>query len=142
MNKKNRLNQSGLTLIELLISITITSIIVIVATSILVKGMNHYNTVKTENSLRDEADLIMVKLYRELYTTKLSDIEEIKHVNPLPDGTFSDNYIKYKETISPGTNKRTGFIGDKLYFREKEYIFQNDKVKLNTPTKKVNNYRN
>lgn len=138
MNKSNT-NEFGLTLVELLVAIALTSLIFTFATSILVKGMNHYKTISMETVLRDEADFIMAKFYRELYTLKETEIEKLAQDNKISEDVYRDNYILYKEKTLPNNSKvkyRTGFIDQKIYYENEEYKFQNNKIRLNTDTHK------
>ena len=136
---KIKKNELGLTLIELLVTMVLTIIIIIFTTSILIKSMENYQKIATENALRDEADLIMVKFYNELYTAKLSDIQSLIKENKLTDEKYRDSYIMYKEVLSNSGIKikeKTGFLNEKIYFKNEEYIFQNPNIQLNTVSEK------
>lgn len=131
MINKIRNNQHGLTLIELLATLLISSVIAIFAISILINGLNQYKTISAENVLRDEADLILVQLYRNLYTTKLSEIASLKQESLLSNGLYRDSYLTFKTS-----NLKTGFINDKLILKNNEYILQSKNIRLNTATNK------
>lgn len=68
-------NQKGLTLVELLVSIVIFSFVAVFATSLLITAMKTQKTVSSDIILRDEADLIMSSIIKELYTSKDSEFK-------------------------------------------------------------------
>lgn len=137
MNKILR-NKNGLTLIELLATVTLTSLIFIFAGSLLVKGINHYNNISTEIALRDEADIIMSNLVRTLYTTKESNI--INHLK-LPESGTSNYYLEIK---SGNSTKKTGFIEQKLVIDGKQVFLENSSIEITKESKieKVTNSNN
>lgn len=63
-------NQKGLTLVELLASIVLISIISIFIFSIVLKAMENNRVIQQETMLRDEADIIVSKFIKTLYSTK------------------------------------------------------------------------
>ena len=67
-------NQNGLTLIELLATIVILAIVSTLIFSILVKTLETNQNIQQETMLRDEADLIISKFIKTLYTTNQSHI--------------------------------------------------------------------
>lgn len=69
LNKKRK-NEAGLTLIELLASIALISIISILLFSLITKAIENNNKIHAETILRDEADIIMSKVIKTLYSTK------------------------------------------------------------------------
>src|SRR5690625_2615277 len=69
-------DERGVTLVEMLAAIVITAIIGIIGYNVLFSGISAYEQAKIETELRDEADIIMAMMLNELYTTKLSEINE------------------------------------------------------------------
>lgn len=63
-------NQKGLTLIELLASIVIMAIISIFTFSLIAKAIENNRVIQQEATLRDEADIIVSKFIKTLYSTK------------------------------------------------------------------------
>ena len=120
--KKLRDNK-GLTLIELLAAVTLTSLLFIFAGSLLVKGINHHNNISDEIALRDEADLMMSNLVRYLYTTKETDIVSTK----FPYNNTKNYYFEIKTSTG---NKKTGFIDKTLVIEDKTYPISNSKIVL------------
>lgn len=73
MNKFIRDNK-GLTLVELLASIILISVISILIFSILTKSLETNRIIQQETMLRDEADIIVSKFVKSLYSTKQGHI--------------------------------------------------------------------
>ncbi|UZJ80412.1 prepilin-type N-terminal cleavage/methylation domain-containing protein [Fictibacillus sp. KU28468] len=63
-------NEGGLTLVELLLSLSIMLIISAVAYFIFLNGMNSYKKTYTETLIRDEADVIMTQFMNAVYPAK------------------------------------------------------------------------
>ncbi|TYP70104.1 prepilin-type N-terminal cleavage/methylation domain-containing protein [Paenibacillus methanolicus] len=61
-------DEQGVTLIELIASLSLVSVVLGVVYSSITFGMSTYNKVRIENSLRDEGDLIMSSIITKLYT--------------------------------------------------------------------------
>ncbi|MEK3682295.1 MULTISPECIES: type II secretion system protein [unclassified Paenibacillus] len=61
-------SQQGFTLIELIAAITLFSMIVGIISMVTMFGFRSYHKITIENSLRDEADIIMSSIINELYT--------------------------------------------------------------------------
>ena len=121
-------NERGLTLIELLAATALTAIIAIFAFSILMKGIQHYNTISTDTAFRDEADLLMSSLIKELYTTKESQI--VKPQFPEPN---TNNYFFVMDKTDP--KKNTGFINKKLYIQGDEVPVTNSAIQITKNSK-------
>ncbi|WP_339251773.1 prepilin-type N-terminal cleavage/methylation domain-containing protein [Paenibacillus sp. FSL P2-0136] len=60
-------SQQGFTLIELIAAITIFSMVVGMISMVTMFGFRSYHKITIENSLRDEADIIMSSIINELY---------------------------------------------------------------------------
>ncbi|WP_062234097.1 prepilin-type N-terminal cleavage/methylation domain-containing protein [Fictibacillus sp. FJAT-27399] len=63
-------NEGGLTLVELLLSLSIMLIISAVAYFVFLNGMNSYKKTYTETLIRDEADVIMTQFMNAVYPAK------------------------------------------------------------------------
>lgn len=127
MNKILR-NKNGLTLIELLATVTLTSLIFIFAGSLLVKGINHYNNISTEIALRDEADIIMSNLVRTLYTTKESEIL----IREFPQKNTNNYYLEIKPG---GEDSRIGFVNQTIRINHLVIPVGNSKIKISSDSK-------
>ncbi|MCQ6266451.1 prepilin-type N-terminal cleavage/methylation domain-containing protein [Fictibacillus sp. WQ 8-8] len=68
--KKRIKNERGLTLVELLLSLSIMLIISAVAYFVFFNGMNSYKKTYTETLIRDEADVIMTQFMNAVYPAK------------------------------------------------------------------------
>ena len=76
MKLKNLKDDSGITLIELLLALALFSIITVIIISSLVMGMNSSKNVQQDVSLHDEANSIMTQLVRVIYVaTAVDDLE-------------------------------------------------------------------
>lgn len=73
LNKQLK-NERGLTLVELLASIVLLSILSIFIFSIITKTIEHNRVIQQETMLRDEADIIVSKFIKALYSTKQAAI--------------------------------------------------------------------
>lgn len=116
-------NERGVTLVELLAVITLTAIIGIIGYNILFSGISTYDRVKIESALRDEADLIMATMIQELYTLKLSEIQDIN---------FDEDSGDYYLTLDG--NNRIGFIDNQPIIRNREINLSNN-IYLTNETK-------
>ncbi|WP_158595071.1 PulJ/GspJ family protein [Oceanobacillus piezotolerans] len=113
-------NERGLTLVELLAAIVLTSIIGVIGYSVLFNGIATYDRVKAETELRDEADLIMASMINELYTLKLSEIK----VKNLPEAGTDNHYLVIK--ADEEENKEIGFIDGMVIINDNEVSLHNE----------------
>lgn len=146
-------NNKGMTLLEVLAVLVLTVLIFAIATPLLINGINRYNDIQTEITLRDEADLIMSKFFLEIYTLKESEIKKLNGFES--PNTHNNYYIEYdREYLDTTTNTMKnktyvlGFKDNLLYFKDEPYQFSNSSVQLSQNTKfsrieKIgdNNYR-
>ena len=102
---KRLTNESGLTLIELLATLVITTMIGLVAYAVLHNGFKTYDRVKIETALRDEADIIMAELMSHMFTLKTSEIES-RHLH---ENNAPNNYLLLKN------GEKLGFFEGKLH---------------------------
>lgn len=118
MNKYLK-NQKGLTLIELLASILITIVLSFFSYNLLVKGLDHYENIKSTTSLRDEADYLMAMLVKEIYTTKETEI------STFPDIDTNRYYFIISKS---GSTYKTGFDNGLLFVHGVPHSTENDKI--------------
>lgn len=122
---KHKTNEAGVTLVELLAAIVITTIIGFVIYGVLFGGFKTYDRVKIETKLRDEADLIMAELISDMFTLHTSDIEHLH----LPE-QGSDHYIQLKD------GKKIGFINhDVLLQKGPTSALQTGDIRLSSKSK-------
>ena len=69
-------NENGLSLLELLAAIMISTIIVAVGYNLLMTSMKTGEKIKVQTEMRDEADHIMGNLIESFYLTKTSDVDD------------------------------------------------------------------
>lgn len=142
-------NQNGLTLIELLATIVILAIVSTLIFSILVKTLETNQNIQQETMLRDEADLIISKFIKTLYTTNQSHIvrnisnQYIEVTNDLSkckkndDGKWiiTNECEKTLEPIGFKTKDNTTYI----YFKKEKYKVQNSNIKISENSKITGN---
>ncbi|TQR38480.1 prepilin-type N-terminal cleavage/methylation domain-containing protein [Lysinibacillus sphaericus] len=142
-------NQNGLTLIELLATIVILAIVSTFIFSILVKTLETNQNIQQETMLRDEADLIISKFIKTLYTTNQSHIvrnisnQYIEVTNDLSkckkndDGKWiiTSECEKTLEPIGFKTENSTTYI----HFKKEKYKVQNSNIKISENSKITGN---
>ena len=69
-----KLNNAGLTLVELLASLVLVTIISIALFSMIVSAIDNNRVIQQDNLLRDEADLLMSKIFKAIYSTNQTSI--------------------------------------------------------------------
>lgn len=97
-------SQKGLTLIELLASVVLLSMISIFIFSITVKAIENNRVIQQETMLRDEADIIVSKFIKTLYSTKQNHI--IKNTS----GTAGNSYIEVTNDIEKCLRNEDGIL--------------------------------
>jgi len=90
-------NQHGLSLVELLALLVISSIMSVLVIGILVNALNTEKKVKVDTQLREEADFYMASLINTIYTMKESEV-------------CREERDFYFETDCSGESKLTGFL--------------------------------
>lgn len=118
--------EQGVTLVELLAAITITTLIGLIAYSVLFSGFKTYERVKAEDTIRDEADVIMVQLISSLYTEKEADITK----KVLNDNESGNSYLEFNG------GEQTGFYNGLIYIKgEAISVLQSDDIILHKDSK-------
>lgn len=67
MRRKILLSAKGLTLVELLLTLSLVGVVSVLIVGVLVSGMNSYKSVNKQISLHDETNAIMTKFSREIF---------------------------------------------------------------------------
>ncbi len=120
-------NSKGITLIELLLALTIVSIVLTVSYPILTNGIRNFQEINSEVQLRSEADYIIGKILNEIYLFYPDTVEQL-----------TENKIVMKRTFD-GTNPtgsssryavEHGIIGNPKIKRNEELIleFENENI--------------
>lgn len=127
MIKQRLASQKGVTLIELLLAVAITSIVATIAVSVFIGGVNTYKNVTVQNAVRDEADYIMARFITELYSLKRSEVVSTH---------FQDGSKSYF-IVNKGNSgeKQIGFFGDKAMIDKEELKPQTDRFKISDESK-------
>lgn len=73
--KKLANNENGLTLVELLATLVLMSIVGALAYSLLSQGYSNYQRVNAESEMRDEADIVMSTLIKDLFSAKSNEVQ-------------------------------------------------------------------
>jgi prepilin-type N-terminal cleavage/methylation domain-containing protein len=124
-------NIQGVTLVELLASLLIVSLVAAVAYQVLFQGYSNYMRIKIETEMRDEADLILTSLTRDIFLLKSSEIQ-VKP--PCLPGQSKDSLIeitkKNHETNTIIENYETGFINNKVIVKGKHIQFYEEDIAL------------
>ncbi|MEK4128307.1 type II secretion system protein [Solibacillus sp. FSL W8-0474] len=131
-------NNKGLTLVELLAAIVLIIIVSAFVFRLLYSGIDTTNKIRTESFLRDEADIIISRFIKEIYSTKQSHIIE-----------NTGSYLEIAKDISKCTKDdvgnwlrnsnceiyKVGFLkeGDimTLVFKNGIYKIQNSSIQIN-----------
>ncbi|WP_017755974.1 PilW family protein [Calidifontibacillus oryziterrae] len=85
MRKFVNLNQRGMTLVETLITLLISTLILGSIYSVFTMGIKYYNKIAIEGQLRDEADYIIASILNEIYRLSPDEINDCG----TPDFCFS-----------------------------------------------------
>lgn len=122
-------SNKGLTLVELLATLTILSFIGIVIYSVLFNGIRSYERTMEETKLRDEADYIMANFIDKFFVLKASEITSY------PDENTNINYI----TVigNGGEAKFFGFKDGKIYVGGEELKLSNGDIELSGESKLI-----
>ncbi|WAA12847.1 PulJ/GspJ family protein [Fervidibacillus halotolerans] len=113
--------EKGLTLVELLATITIFSIVGTIVYAVLFNGIHSYERTMEETKLRDEADYIMSNLIEQFFTLKASDVIE------MPNLAKGQGYLKVRDK---GEEKIYGFKEGTLYIDNEEVKLLNPDVQI------------
>lgn len=137
-------NQKGLTLIELLASVVLISLISILIFSIVVKAIENNRVIQQETMLRDEADIIVSKFIKTLYSTKQSHI--IRNTTDGPGNSYIEvtsdlskceknesgaliNETECKKFMKPIGFKTTNGV-TKIHILDEEYTVSHSNIKI------------
>ncbi|MEH6938879.1 hypothetical protein V7056_13600 [Bacillus sp. JJ664] len=86
-------NQAGLTIVELLTTLSLLSIVLISMYGILTLGIKTYNKITVESTIRDESDYVVSRILNELYSTNYNHIELDNGDNSIAFYTFDQQMI-------------------------------------------------
>ena len=158
LNKKN-LNENGLSLIELLAAIVLIGIVSILLFSMTAKAIENNRIISQETFLRDEADIIVSKFIKTMYSTRQDHIinnvttsngnSYIEITNDLSkcrrneDGKFldTDGNVLNNDDLCRPTLKPIGFKKEnntiKIHILDEIYNISNNNIQV-LSTSKVN----
>lgn len=137
--------QDGLTLLELLATIVILAIISTLVFSMLIKTIETNKNIQQETKLRDEADLIISKFIKTLYSTNQNHIvrntgnqyieitNDSSKCKKTEDGTWiiNNSCIQTLEPLGFKTENNITYI----YFKNEKYNVQNSGIRISNKSK-------
>ena len=143
-------NSQGITLVEVLASITLFTIISVLAVNIFVKASETANNIQTDTELRDEADVIMSRFIKIIYSTNQNTIVRnitnendsyIEITNDLSKCHKDENENWIIDTECQNTLKMVGFqtTGNitRILFKDENYQINNNDIRI-SPESKIN----
>ncbi|MCM3765457.1 type II secretion system protein [Neobacillus niacini] len=147
MNNKHS-HESGLTLIELLAVLALMSIISFFLVPIVIQSTETTREIQIQNSIRDEADLIVSKLVKSLYETNKAHIIQNQtgtgysylNITNDPSKCKKDNSgAIIVDTACINTFKKIGFVTTggitKLVLKDEEYEVMNKNISILSDSK-------
>ena len=137
-------NEQGLTLVELLAGIVLLSILSIFIFSIVTQTIENNRIIQQETMLRDEADIIVSKFIKTLYSTKQGHIirnttngrgnSYLEVTNNLGKCQRNEAGLLIDEAACNSTLKPIGFITErgttKLYILDEQYTVANPNINI------------
>ncbi|WP_121662988.1 PilW family protein [Metabacillus litoralis] len=85
-------NEKGISLIEVMTTLLISSIILVVVYNVFIMGIKTYERVGVEAQLRDEADFIVSSILQELYDTPIDSVSKCKDEENCLEITHNKSY--------------------------------------------------
>lgn len=106
--------QIGLSLIELLASLTIFSLIMGFLTTVLIMGINQFSQVQAEALLRDEADIVMTRFAEQIYPAYdvVSTIDETEEIDNPQRSLVTIKHKTAEGSAEPYEDMTLGFEDD------------------------------
>ncbi|SDX96436.1 type II secretion system protein J [Paenibacillus sp. CF384] len=120
--------EGGYTLIELIATLALLSVVMGVIYSSITFGLNTYNKIRIENTLRDEGDLLMSSIISELYRVGPSRISQLQTNGNLRQSIvlMFPEVVSDDDSNSGGTSLQEG-IAIKPNDSGKHALFINDR---------------
>lgn len=129
---KVRFDEQGVTLVELLTTLVLSVVIITFSTSIIVNALHSYDRTVTETALRDEADIIMSTLTKEIFTLKESSIDQVQ--NTSTDTSYVSVIAVKADVAQPAYT--IGFQDESILTKNGPITIQNDGVSLHSDSQK------
>ena len=123
-------NNQGVTLVELLATIIIVSIVATLTYTILFQGYSNYQRVKVEAELRDEADLIMASLIKDMFTLKKSEVQLVQSCTNGASNSYLNVTKTHLVTGVKAAPYKTGLDGGQVSVKGAQIQTFSDNVEL------------
>ena len=104
-------SQKGFTLIEMIAAITLFSMVIGIISMVTMFGFRSYHKITIENSLRDEADLIMSSIINELYVFGPQQVENTTNGLKLIKNNNNTDTIRTIQLIEESPSAEGATIG-------------------------------
>lgn len=127
---KRLTNSQGVTLVELLATIIIVSIVATLTYTILFQGYSNYQRVKVEAELRDEADLIMASLIKDIFTLKKSEVQLVDSCTIDVSNAYLNVTKTHPVTGVKAAPYKTGLDGGKVIVKGSQVHTSSDNIEL------------
>lgn len=127
---KRLTDNRGVTLVELLATIIIVSIVATLTYTILFQGYSNYQRVKVEAELRDEADLIMASLIKDIFTLKKSEVQLIQSCTNGASNAYLNVTKTHSVTGIKAAPYKTGLDNGKVIVKGGSIQTSSDNVEL------------
>ncbi|AFC33394.1 hypothetical protein PM3016_6790 [Paenibacillus mucilaginosus 3016] len=146
--RRIRDDERGLTLVELIASLSIMSMVMGTIYGVITFGFNAYHKVTIENDLRNESDLIMSAIINEMYEFGADRVKKHKNrtdgqldgitlIDTLSDGNDEEKYILLK-TDGEGLRlyiggDEEGLAGDESHMVLRSQLLPGSTIELKCP---------
>lgn len=148
---KKRLNEKGLTLIEVLVASVLFAVIAVFVASLIIKSNETTNEIQIETKFRDEADLIMSNFIKTLYETKQSNIISFENTSDKSFLNVTNDPTKCQRDQNGNlpsqcnnTLEKIGFLTEggktKLYLKNQEYVLSDENISILSDSKIIDNH--
>ncbi len=120
--KKFILSERGVTLVELLVTISLISLFGTIMYSVFLTGVNLYQKIEVEGQLRDDADYIATAILNEMYSNSPKSVKAFKDSSTGKEGIILvranqknvDGYLVEEDTSQPEKTIKIYFDQDKF----------------------------
>lgn len=125
-------NEQGLTLVEVLAVLVISSLIIVLSGSLIVGAMKNYERTSIETNLRDEADIVMSILLKDLFVLKESEVnsDACPPIDLETQNSSTCDLIVKDDPFTPNIIETITFDGQSVITRKDHYTVSDNDVKI------------